>query len=365
MQAKKNITKSKIISYMLNNEETSKVDISKQLNLSMPTVLTNVNELIANGLIIEIGEYESTGGRKAKSLGINPEYGYAMGIDITANHIGMVLINLAGEIEKQQRKRIKFAADAAYYNLLSEEIEEFLSDIGYREKIMGCGVSLPGIINRKENLLVKSHALHLENYSLSFIENAIPFPVYFENDANGAMLAENPRKYTNAVYLSLNHTLGGAFCMNGTLFSGQNQKAGEFGHIILVPEGKNCYCGKKGCADAYCAASALTSHQAETMDSFMERVEKKESEAKQAWNEYLKYLAILISNLRMAYDVDIILGGEVGGYLPKYMTELGELVMQYNLFDRDLLYLKNCTYRREASAVGVAKHFFLKFVDEI
>ena len=45
---------------------TSKAELAKELNLSMPTVLTNVNELIAKGIIAENGEYESTGGRKAK-----------------------------------------------------------------------------------------------------------------------------------------------------------------------------------------------------------------------------------------------------------------------------------------------------------
>ena len=70
------------------------------------------------------------------------------------------------------------------------------------------------------------------------------------------MLAEDLHLYQDAIYLSLNNTLGGAFCIDGKLFAGQNQKAGEFGHMILVPGGRPCYCGKKGCADAYCASSA-------------------------------------------------------------------------------------------------------------
>ena len=71
---KRNLTKSKIIYYMLNHSVTSKAELAKELNLSMPTVLTNVNELIAKGIIAENGEYESTGGRKAKSIGINKSY---------------------------------------------------------------------------------------------------------------------------------------------------------------------------------------------------------------------------------------------------------------------------------------------------
>ena len=67
----------------------------------------------------------------------------------------------------------------------------------------------------------------------------------------------------------------------------------------------------------------------------------------------------------MAYDMDIILGGEVGGYLAEYMLPLGEKVMSYNGFDHDVRYLKNCSYKREASAVGVAKHFLYDFIKNI
>ena len=96
---KKFATKSKIVNYITNRESTSKVEISKELNLSMPTVLSNVKRFYwKKGIIIETGEYESTGGRKAKSIGINPSYRYAMGIVITANHLGMVLVNLKYEI---------------------------------------------------------------------------------------------------------------------------------------------------------------------------------------------------------------------------------------------------------------------------
>lgn len=77
----------------------------------------------------------------------------------------------------------------------------------------------------------------------------------------------------------------------------------------------------------------------------------------QTWNEYLDHLAVLISNLRMAYDMDIILGGDVGGVLSDYMIPLGEKVMAYNGFEHDVSYLKNCSYKKEASAVGAAKYF--------
>lgn len=354
---KRNVTRAKIINFMLNHPITSKTELAKELNLSMPTVLTNVNELIAKGLIEENGEYESTGGRKAKSIGINKSYGRAMGIVITANHLEMVLVNLGYEIEKVERVRLKFSTDLSYCATVADHARRFLEEGETGENLLGIGVAIPGIIDQKERIVIKSHALNIENYSLRFLEQALEAPVYFENDANAAMLAEDPQKYRNAIYLSLNHTLGGAFCIDGQLFRGRNQKAGEFGHMILVPGGRKCYCGKPGCADAYCAASVLTNDNRISLEVFMAQVKSGDEAAKQKWETYLDHLAILVSNLRMAYDTDIILGGDVGGVLADDMIPLGEKVMAYNGFEHDVSYLKNCSYEKEASAVGAAKHF--------
>lgn len=356
---KRNLTRTKIINYVLNHPVTSKTELAKELNLSMPTVLTNVNELLAKGILAELGEYESTGGRKAKSIGVNKSYAKAMGMIITANHLEMIIVNLGYEIEKTKRVRLKFSTELSYCAEVAENVKKFLEENSCGEELLGIGVSIPGIIDQKEKIVIKSHALQIENYSLRFLEQALELPVHFENDANAAMLAENPQKYQNAIYLSLNHTLGGAFCIDGQLVQGQNQKAGEFGHMILVPGGRTCYCGKKGCADAYCAASVLTEDNRMLLDEFMERVNIGEEKAKEKWQNYLDHLAILISNLRMAYDMDIILGGDVGGVLSDYMISLSQRVMKYNGFDHDTSYLKNCSYDKEASAVGVAKQFFI------
>ncbi len=359
---KKQVAKHKILDYMLEQRSTTKAELAKKLNLSMPTVLSNISELTEKGLVVEAGEMESTGGRKARKISLREDHCFAVGVDITAHHLGMVLLNLGGGIAAWQRVRLVFQPDAAYCRQMAELVRSFYQDKAAEEKILGIGVSFPGILNKSERILVKSHALKLENYSLKMMEQMLGLPVYFENDANAAMLAENPKKIRDAVYLSLNHTLGGAVCIDGRLFSGQGQKAGEFGHMLLVPGGKQCYCGKYGCADAYCAASVLTEDGAYGVDAFMGRLGKDE-EADQKWEEYLENLAALISNLRMAFDTDVILGGDVGGYLGEYMVELGEKVQKNNLFDLDVGYLKNCSYQREASAVGVAKYFFQGFLE--
>lgn len=362
---KRNLAKARIVNYIMAQQSTSKVEVSRSLGISMPTVLSNVNDLLAKGVVVELGEYESTGGRKAKSIGMNPDYRYAIGIVITANHVGIALVNLRCEIAKYDRIRLRFSPDAAYCQKVAALTQAFLAGEEAADRILGIGISIPGIIDHAGHMVVKSHALGIENYSLEFLEQALPYPVHYENDANAAMLAENLHQYPNAIYLSLNQTLGGAFCIDGELIHGRNQRAGEFGHMILVPKGRKCYCGKLGCADAYCAASVLTSGEYESIDRFMEALRAGDAAAHDQWEEYLDHLAILISNLRMAYDMDVILGGEVGGYMNDHMLALGERVMQYNGFDHDVRYLYTCSYRREASAVGVARYFLQEFVNRI
>lgn len=134
--------------------------------------------------------------------------------------------------------------------------------------------------------------------------------------------------------------------------------------MIIKHNGQKCYCGKRGCADAYCSARVLLKY-ADTLECFFEQLDNGSPEINKVWNEYLDRLAVLITNLRMAFDCDIMLGGYVGGYMKKYMRELGHKVSAYNMFENDTLYLKNCSYEREASAVGAAMYFTEDFLNRL
>ena len=71
---KKNVARKKILRYMLERESTTKTELASRLNLSMPTVLSNISELTELGLVSEVGETASTGGRKARRIALNPTY---------------------------------------------------------------------------------------------------------------------------------------------------------------------------------------------------------------------------------------------------------------------------------------------------
>ena len=358
--------KSEIVKYIFKHSNASKTELTKALGLSMPTVLQNTKELLEQEFLVEVGEYESTGGRRAKTLAINGKKLYSVGLDITTNHVSCVLLNLAGEVIASDRKMQLFSNTMDFYQQLARMVSKFLDNAKVdRELVMGIGVAIPGNINIEEKILIKSHALNLEGVNLKMVEGFVSYPICFGNDANAAMIAERGHMSSEAIYLFLGNTVGSAIKTGGKVYRGRNRKAGEVGHVILVPNGRPCYCGKSGCVDSYCSVHALENESGLPIEVFMERVDKKDPEVMKIWEEYLEYLAITITNLRMIYDTDLILGGDMGEYLEKYMLDLGNYVMKYNKFDNDTSYLKISTHKKESAAIGAALYHIYEYFDHI
>lgn len=360
----KRINKIRIAEFISTVGSTSKSEISRELKLSMPTTLQNVRELMEAGIVTEEGEYESTGGRKAKALAITRDAGYAAGVDITNNHITMVLVNTRKEIIKSQRTRTPFQNTPKYYEDLGVSIRKFIDTAGIsRKKIAGVGLSLPGIVDREEKLLLRSHTLHLENISFRNLENDLGYAYSLENDANSAACAELEGAGGNAVYLSLSNTVGGAVYLQNHLYKGENFKSAEFGHMTIERNGRPCYCGKKGCVDAYCSAKILQEYGDGNLEAFFVKVREKVPEIMKVWDEYLDTLAVTVTNLRMTFDCDIVLGGYVGGYLEEFMPELTKKVREYNNFDIDTSYLRTGKYKLEAAAYGITLEFITSYLN--
>ena len=108
--------RNRIYRYVRKSGIVSNPDIAYELKLSLPTVTQNTKELIELGLIKENGELESTGGRKAKALAIEADFRLAAGVDITKNHIGLILTNLAGEILRYERIYYPFCRSEEYFS---------------------------------------------------------------------------------------------------------------------------------------------------------------------------------------------------------------------------------------------------------
>lgn len=349
-------------------ERISQPELAQRLNLSWPTVLQNVKELQEAGLVQEVGTYESTGGRKARAFAPIRDARLALGLDITPNHVSAVLVNLSGELIHYARKKLPFRSEDGYFAALGSLLTGFLDETGQPpERILGVGVSLPGILDETGDTLTRSHALKLSGAPTALFSAHIPFPCTFLNDANAAGLAElrGQTSRRSSVYLSLSNTVGGAILPGGELYAGDNLRAGEFGHTTLIPGGRACYCGKRGCLDAYCAAHLLSDRTDGNLAQFFDRLRAGDAVLSALWEEYLDHLAIEINNLRMTFDCDVIVGGYVGAYIGEYADALRRRLIDRNPFEADAAYLRPCRYRLEAAAVGAALSQVERFIENL
>ena len=355
--------KADILHYYMEHQEVSKSEIAKALNISMPTVMRYTNELLEDHILKETGIAESTGGRKAGLFAVDETIRYAAGIDVTANHISFVLVNLRKKITASRRYRQKYEHQRSYYCRMAEELDAFLKEGGVDpEELLGIGFSFPGIVDQREGILTYSHVLGIRNFSLSSIQMYFPWPLHFDNDAVSAAYAESLYYKKDMAYLSLSNSVGGAFCLEGKVYVGDNYKSAEFGHMLLHPGGRKCYCGKPGCVDAYLNANLLSGQTDGSLETFFRRLEQGDESLLGIWEEYFTSLVYTISNLRMIFDCDIILGGYVGGFLEPYVLELEKNVSRYNLFENDAGYIRICRYRYEAAALGQAAGVVERFI---
>lgn len=364
----KRFNKASILRVIAEHDKVSQQDISLHLNISVPTVLQNVRELVEDGLVHEVGEFESTGGRKAKAFALARDSRLAVGLDFTEECQGMVAVNLAGETVAMRRLLVPYKNCAEYYRRVGRELADFIRENGLdADRIVGAGLSIPGIINREETNIDFSHILNIRNVPTENFSRHIPHDCLFINDANAAGYAEFYQREStgNAIYLSLSSCVGGAIFMGNELYFGDSRRAGEFGHNTVVPGGRTCYCGKKGCFDAYCCTKVLVKSGVDDLTPFFERLEKKDAAAVRIWDEYCHYLCVAVNNLNTTFDCDVIIGGYVGAYLDSYSPALRRRLSKLNTFNADGAYLKICNCKHEASATGAALRHIVRFIDDI
>lgn len=247
MEVKKK-NRNHVFRYICRNGTVSNPDISYDMKMSLPTVTQITKELIEKGFIEEIGELESTGGRRAKALSAAVNVKQAVGLDITKNHISFVLTNLTGEILNHVRIFLPYTHEEAYYRRVNEELESFLEKSSAdRKRILGIGISFPGIIDLDRQLITYSHILGVKMISFDSVSRFFDYPCCFLNDANAGAYAEgiHSDERERFFYLSLSNTVGGAIFDNHGMVQGNHFRCGEVGHMTVIPDGKTCYCGKK------------------------------------------------------------------------------------------------------------------------
>lgn len=339
---------------ILSSGRVSQMELTQRLALSWPTILQNVKELMELGLVREDGVYASTGGRKARAYAPVRDARVAVGVELAADHVGVVLTDLGGNLLRQATGALRFSPEDIYFKYLGGLLQRFAEANGGADRVLGVGLALPGVVDEERGVLRDSRALDIRNVPLSRFTQQIPWGCRCLGADHAAGLAEAYGGEGDMVYLSLNGTVGGAILRDGGLWRGDHLRAGAFGHMTLVPGGRRCWCGKEGCVDAYCSAKVLSDRAGGSLSAFFDELRSGDTEKREAWREYLEYLAIAVNNLRVGFDCDVMAGGLVGTYLEEFGELLRALLAERNPFEQDTSYLRYSRRPQEAAAIGAA-----------
>lgn len=357
--------------YIRRKGPVSKQDIHVDLSMSLPTVTQNLRFLSGQGLLTETKEDTKKGGRNAILYSHNTRGRLAVGVYLSGNHITAVCVDLSGVVIHAKRERIVFnLEDEHYLKRLGRLVDEVKSSsVTEDRQFLGVGIAVPSLVSEDGEQVIFGFTHNFTGKTRAEIARYIPYPNKIYHDSYVAGFAEvwlRPEIH-NAVYFNLNNSIGGSIIMNKHVYSGDNNRSGEIGHLSVYPEaGRRCYCGKTGCFDTLCNASVLESHTGGELGRFFELLGKGDETIQNVWKDYLKNLANTIHNTRMLLDCSIILGGYVGAYMEDYMEELCQLIDQKNIFhDPASGYVFPCKYKIEATAAGAALSIISDFIGNI
>ncbi len=232
------------------------------------------------------------------------------------------------------------------------------------EEIASVGIGTPGIANRNTGMVEYSCNLNFKNTPLAQLVGApLRKPVYLENDANAAALGEYAagcgRGTHSLVAITLGTGVGGGIVLEGKLLTGFNFAGAEIGHFVMYHDGELCGCGRKGCFEAYCSATALIRQTRCAMENHpeskmwelaptLEQVDGRTSfdamaagdeTAKSVVAQYQKYLADGLTSIVNIFQPEVLCVG--GGICNQGETLLGPV---REVFDRED-YARDCVRR--------------------
>jgi predicted NBD/HSP70 family sugar kinase len=323
-----------ILEVIRNHGPLSKKAIADRLHVSITSVTTFINELLAEAIIVSSGSAKSTGGRKSELFQSNPDAFYVIGVDIQVDRLVMLLLNSNSAILQKEEFYLTQTDEWSIAKLLTEALETLCRKARIpTAKLVGLGIGVPGIVNRQTDRIDFAPNLGWKNVDLaSLLRN--PLPLAIENEANAAVIGEAhfgaAQEIGNVIYVSIGMGLGTGLILNRQLFRGPNGLAGEFGHMTIQHDGSLCRCGNRGCWEVYASnEAALQRYQTysgakpATYEKLITLFQTGDPAAVQAINETVMYLGLGLTNLINGLNPEmIVLGGSIVGIGPLIYPDL-------------------------------------------
>lgn len=257
----RHLNRSAVLNLIKEEGPIARVTIARQLGLSAASVTIIAGELHGLGLIREVAQAPSAGGRPAGLLALNPGAARVIGIKLADDRLAGVLVDLEGSVQRSAERPIARHEVEAVVGEIVALVESMRRPAG-GPPLLGVGVGLPGVIDGETGVCVDSPILGWQRVPLAeLLSAALNLPVSIENDVNTLAVAERlygaGRAATNFLAVTVGRGIGLGVVVDGHLYRGRLGGAGEFGHLPVEPGGPRCECGRTGCLEAVVGDRAL------------------------------------------------------------------------------------------------------------
>jgi len=351
------LNRSLVLDVIKENSPISRAAIAKQTSLAKPTVSAIIDDLIAEGLVREIGPGQTTsgGGRPPILLEFNGRSQFLVGIQVGVKRTTIVVADARGEELERTEMSTPHGDASAALQRISESVHRSVAAAGASLKRLGAvGVCLPGLVDLHTGVCLLAPNLGWKDVPVAATLTAsLGVPVYVVNTVDAALVVEHvegvARGAQDAVLLYIGRGIGAAFITEGRLLHGASGLAGEIGHCHLPGASQPCNCGKVGCLEAEADARAIVravreavaSGRGTTLDGSDEDLRAEDVAAAAAEGDELSLEVLRDAGRRIGVAVSwlinlfnpqiVVIGGGIAGAGEPLLGPLREAALEHAL----------------------------------
>jgi glucokinase len=326
------INRSAVLDMIRREGPISRSALAEGLNLSLPTIMRIVEELSGEGLVAETGAKEWSGGRKRSLVEFSGANQFMIGIDLGGTKMYGAVADLSGRIHHELTVQIHHTTGEESYQSLCSMITDLLgmaSTAGQR--VRGIGVGAPGVVSSQDGVVYTAPGLEWQAFPLKArLSGDFHLPVIVDNDVNLAALGElwfepGLQNMNNLVVITVGTGIGAGVILNGSIYRGSNQAAGEIGYMVLDRAQLGHEYPGFGAFEQLASGTGIAERGRKKLAELGQRVAetfsaedvfgalgKGEAWAQEVINETVDYLAQAIIAISLCFDPEaIVLGGGV------------------------------------------------------
>jgi predicted NBD/HSP70 family sugar kinase len=258
-QLLKAINRASILNAIKSYGPIARTDIAELTKLSPATVTGLTAELIEDGLVLIKQEGDSRGGRRPILLALDSQGAYVIGIKLAEEHATLALTDLNAEIVTKRTVQLTERDPGHVSHLLGENVRALLDAARInRTRLLGVGVGLAGIIDSQTGLCrISPHNGWREVPFARLLEDELDCIVYLDNNVNTLTRVEQlygiGQHVRDFLVITIGRGIGMGIVANGQVYRGTRGGGGEFGHMVIDPNGFVCGCGNRGCLETFAA----------------------------------------------------------------------------------------------------------------